>query len=517
MPIPNSLTSTSDLDTIQTIIHHLPKLIVLHQRSKNELLPSLSTSSHLSPQAQQLSAQFIDDKLNLFRFYKRSKFDIDNTLLTLSLTLQWRLNSSIHTISPSQIDPLYLRQPLFFFHPDLKDKWSRPCAILNLKHVCRSDDGSLDGLKQFIAWSWEIGRRYIQHTNSVTLDNLFAQPSTASQLEPSALQLQMVLMVDLKDATLNNLELELLPYFIDLLKNHYPGMVGTIYVLNYGWMYAGMWQVAKRVLPQSALDRIMFPNQKELSEFFEPAHLLVEHGGELVYEYDPTNNPIISQYHSQPTSSSFGDTSTSLTVAAAQPSPTLSRRSSAESLRELFFSAPTTPYPGTPIHHHHQRPSWLSMTTFNTGHHTPVVGRTHQHRHSLSVSKFGEAVAYNLAKQNRNRPGSFKLYLPQSHGVTSEYSSEDSTLTPTDSAPEEDVDEDDVKISISLPHTPWKNLDVRKSSVETWHARIDSASTNLLMIDNAIENPGQLILFFFPSTPSDPIILIYMFILLQNQ
>jgi CRAL/TRIO domain len=94
-----------------------------------------------------------------------------------------------------------------------------------------------------------------------------------------------------------------LPYFVDLLKNHFPGMVGAsehpspsplachslsralktnyfpplppVFVLNYSWMYAAMWAMAKRVMPQAVLERIIFPSVPELLEFFEPEHLLI--------------------------------------------------------------------------------------------------------------------------------------------------------------------------------------------------------------------------------------------------
>lgn len=69
-------------------------------------------------------------------------------------------------------------------------------------------------------------------------------------------------------------EVELLPYFMTLLKNHFPGMVGAVFVLNYGWSFAGMWGLAKRVLPQTALDRILFPTQEELLQFFDEGSLL---------------------------------------------------------------------------------------------------------------------------------------------------------------------------------------------------------------------------------------------------
>jgi len=69
-------------------------------------------------------------------------------------------------------------------------------------------------------------------------------------------------------------EVELLPYFMALLKNHFPGMVGAVFVLNYGWSFAGMWGLAKRILPQTALDRILFPTSTELLQFFDKDCLL---------------------------------------------------------------------------------------------------------------------------------------------------------------------------------------------------------------------------------------------------
>ena len=57
-------------------------------------------------------------------------------------------------------------------------------------------------------------------------------------------------------------------------------MVGAIFVLNYGWAYAGMWQVAKRMLPKAALERILFPNYAELLSYFDKNHLLA---GNLIF------------------------------------------------------------------------------------------------------------------------------------------------------------------------------------------------------------------------------------------
>ncbi|KAH9812480.1 hypothetical protein DFH28DRAFT_1096918 [Melampsora americana] len=522
--------------SIQTFKSHLTTLTQLQQRSHHELLQSFnhSNSVQLSNQAIQLLSHFLDDKLNLYRFLKREKFDIENTLKLLSNTLQWRLDSQIDLLSSSSIDPFYHHQPLFYFHPQLKDKWSRPCGVLNLKHVSRTEDGTLDGLKEFIAWSWELGRRYMQDSNSDSLNTILSQPENLnSNADPKTvpIQLQMVIIVDLKDASLNNLELELIPYFMDLLKNNFPGMVGAIFVLNYGWMYSGMWQVAKRVLPQSALDRIMFPSEKELLKFFNPSNLSTQHGGSFEYQYHHLNNPIINSYGKAPSVANtisalpttlptedpaeLNDQSLKMIHHISELSPSLSRISSLESLRDLFFSAPTTPwqtsYPSTPARGH--RPNWLSMTTVHTGHHTPVS--SHQRHHSLSVSKFGEAIRENLLRKaqreewndapllrSTNPLRDFRLYLPSKKLTT-----EEEELTPSNSdcsatvVPDDDDDReaDDqsppMQISISMPETstPWthsakSNLKNCKPNAQ-WLIKIGSTSS---IVDRTI-SPSDLL------------------------
>jgi hypothetical protein len=140
-------------------------------------------------------------------------------------------------------------------------------------------------------------------------------------------------------------------------------------VLNYSWMYAAMWTMAKRVMPQAVLERILFPSIPELLTFFDPQHLLKgmyppfpfispstlltsgagptdkEHGGTVSYTYSPSK--------------------TLLNLGGAPPP---SRTSSFESIYEVFYSVPATPRPSqptTPVPGAAQLPppEWLSMTT----------------------------------------------------------------------------------------------------------------------------------------------------------
>ncbi|GAA6000778.1 hypothetical protein JCM10207_004656 [Rhodosporidiobolus poonsookiae] len=303
-----------------------------------DLLPALRDELDLDEEAVGAGKAFLQDRVTVFRFCRRARFSPTSALKLLHATLHWRFTSSLRNLTAASIAPTYRTHPLFFFHPALADRFGRPCAVLNLRHVQRTDDGSLDSLKDFIRVCWEAGRRY--------LSDLSRQ--AGEQDDP---KLQMVLIVDLEGAGMSNLEVELLPFFMDLLKSHFPGMVGGVFLLNYGWAYAGMWQLAKRVLPKTALERIMFPTEDELLEFFEEDHLLVAHGGTVDYKYSPAN-PILEKYGqallppSRPSS--------------AYPSPHPSRSPSSTSLSTAMYHSAPNSRPTTPTLS--RRPSGLVMT-----------------------------------------------------------------------------------------------------------------------------------------------------------
>jgi hypothetical protein len=129
--------------------------------------------------------------VTVFRFCRRARFSPNAALKLLHATLTWRNSSSLRTLTPAAIPSVYLSNPLFFFHPDLIDRFGRPCAVLNLKHVQRTEDGKLDALKDLSKLGWEIGRRWLSDLSR----------SRKGQ-EPT---LQMVVIVDLDQAGMSNL------------------------------------------------------------------------------------------------------------------------------------------------------------------------------------------------------------------------------------------------------------------------------------------------------------------------
>ncbi|GJN87893.1 hypothetical protein Rhopal_000848-T1 [Rhodotorula paludigena] len=317
MATAESLRARKD-QIVAQYVEHADLVRDVQKQAIADILPALRDEDNLSDEDLAAGDELLRDRVTVFRFCRRARFSPSAALKLLHSTVHWRLTSSLRYLEPSAIHARYLTKPLFFFHPSLVDRFGRPCAILNLRYVQRTEDGTLDALKDYARLGWEIGRRYLSDLSR----------KAGEDQDP---KLQMVVIVDLEGAGMSNLEMELLPFFLDLLKSHFPGMVGAIFVLNYGWAYAGMWQLAKRVLPNTALERILFPNKDELLEFFDEDHLLVEHGGKVHYEYTPAN-PILEKY---------GRSTYPPSSATSSRGPTPSA-SSASLNAEVFHSAPGT-------------------------------------------------------------------------------------------------------------------------------------------------------------------------------
>lgn len=63
---------------------------------------------------------------------------------------------------------------------------------------------------------------------------------------------------------LTHQEVELLPTLFSVGHNSFPGVFETVYIVNAGWSHRAMWNsVVKRLLPRSAIDKVVFLESKE--------------------------------------------------------------------------------------------------------------------------------------------------------------------------------------------------------------------------------------------------------------
>ncbi|CEH17392.1 hypothetical protein CBOM_03436 [Ceraceosorus bombacis] len=312
----------------------------------------------------------------LFRFFRRARFSQEGALSLLTGSLLWRIRTDLPALNLSSLHPIFVappagRPPLFWANTRFRDRYKRPCGVINLRSLERADVDGLNEVREYIVACMECIRRQLAEDyaryrqdrkgkgsrnalqiarNQQEIDDGFAVPEAVPPL-------QMVIAISLKSSGIANLEMELLPFLLDLLKNHFPGMVGAIYMMHYGWVHSGMWGLAKRVLPKEALARIFFPSNAEMAaEHFEPDHLLTEWGGDWdVKMTDETNDIMIR--HARPARSGRQSQPSSLPGSPTEKDqsarPTLSRTGSFESVLDEYHSfAPSlTPVAARKLHH----------------------------------------------------------------------------------------------------------------------------------------------------------------------
>ncbi|EST06893.1 CRAL-TRIO domain protein [Kalmanozyma brasiliensis GHG001] len=344
------------LDLVGKYKTHYPAVEKLHKLAKEQIVDDVASQLDLNEEGKARVLLYLSDFANLFRFYRRSRYDHDQAINLLNATLLWRMRTDLDLLSLSSLNPLYVtppppNPPLFWVNSHFRDFYGRPCGIINLRSVERTAEGTLDQIKEYIVACMEMMRRYVADLYRASTDGQQGDSQEGMILQAS-------IAIDLASSGMANLELELLPFLLDLLKNHVPGMVGAVYILNYGWVHAGMWAVIKRVLPQQALAKIFFPSYEELKEHFDAKAIPACYGGELDVAVESSTNDVLRKY-GRPRRASNATPAASASTPPHSPgvSRHISRNNSYDSIYEVFYSADSTPWASRPITPRHSEPS----------------------------------------------------------------------------------------------------------------------------------------------------------------
>ncbi|BEI81069.1 hypothetical protein CcaverHIS002_0202290 [Cutaneotrichosporon cavernicola] len=165
-------------------------------------------------------------------------------------------------------DPLAPR-PRAIRRPPLSqtDRLGHPVAVLTLREVVRDEAGSLTELKDWLWFALEMVRR--------VLADYWVAHKRGTGAEGA------VLLVDAKDAGYRNLEVELLPTLFSVGHNSFPGLFESVYIVNAGWSHRTMWNsIIKRLLPKSAIDKVVFLDDKQqIAQVFNLDQLPEAYGG----------------------------------------------------------------------------------------------------------------------------------------------------------------------------------------------------------------------------------------------
>ncbi|KAJ3555644.1 hypothetical protein NM688_g2461 [Phlebia brevispora] len=239
---------------------HLEEVHELQRTLTLEILPGLVDEFQLDDDSQEYCLDFLEDAGTIFRTLRRHKFISSFALQALRETLVWRLR----ILRPVVTAPL---SPFLHCLPTtVHDPFGRPIVVLNVASICSAPSD----IKSSFIHNMELLRMHLVHLNEL-------------QFAVSRPILQYVALLDIRGISFNNAQqnIELFNWFVRELLPRFPGMLGAVFVLNYSWAHAGIWNLAKRLLPVTALERVFFPSEAELQDYFSSQALPRDLGGDL--------------------------------------------------------------------------------------------------------------------------------------------------------------------------------------------------------------------------------------------
>ncbi|KAI9257635.1 CRAL-TRIO domain-containing protein [Sporodiniella umbellata] len=253
---------------------------------------------------------------------KDAEFAKEETIAKLLNTIQWRAEKKISRMTYQSVTPEFFENGFSFFHK--QDLIGRPVAIIQMRHFPKFSDKTKnlsDFMQPFACLVMEMARQITRDKTKENEDK-GAKPSLVSQIS---------IVIDIAKAPFVPVDTHLVQALKNITNERFPGFIGSVYIVNFGWMYQGIWQVVKLVLSDRAKARVNFVSSQELKQIISEKNLVKALGGEDEYIWSLGSDPILDLYATE--------------TRFTPPSPTidtrLSRSTSLSSMdSSLFFDAP---------------------------------------------------------------------------------------------------------------------------------------------------------------------------------
>ncbi|RCH99823.1 hypothetical protein CU098_009057 [Rhizopus stolonifer] len=277
--------------------------------------------------------EYANDRVSIFRILKDAEFSEEKTMERLLDTIQWRKDEKVARITYDSVTPEFFENGFAFFHK--QDLIGRPVAVIQMRHFPKFRDKTKtisDVMLPFACLVMEIAR---QITRDLTREN----EKSNSRL---VLVSQISIVIDIAKAPFVPIDSSLMHSLKDIVNSRYPGFVGSVYIMNFGWMYQGIWQVAKLVLSEQAKSRVSFISAEEIKQIIAVDDLPRALGGNNDFEWTLETDLILDMYA---TDKRFEDI-----LPPTRPSRSSSVSSTTSS---IFYDAPDfllSPSPFTPPH-----------------------------------------------------------------------------------------------------------------------------------------------------------------------
>ncbi|KAI0318889.1 CRAL-TRIO domain-containing protein [Amylostereum chailletii] len=261
MDIRHSLQTYSD-DLNRLYQDHLPQSTVLQRTLLDQVLPNVLEDANFATDERAIgrAKDWLEDTASVFRMFKRHKFTSTFAQEALRSALVWRLTTPL-TLE-NRRTTLRLLHPL---SPLAQDFLGRPVVVLRLAVL----DQCQEDIKTYMLCTLELLRIQLSALNTIR------------ESEGASPILQYVLLVDMAGVSLRTINVDLLTWYMRDAVPRFPGLLAAVFMLNYSWTHSGVWNVLKRILPDSALSKVFFPSREDLHRVILPSSLPKDYGGLL--------------------------------------------------------------------------------------------------------------------------------------------------------------------------------------------------------------------------------------------
>eukprot|EP01122_Echinamoeba_exundans_P013714 TRINITY_DN6027_c0_g2_i1.p2 TRINITY_DN6027_c0_g2~~TRINITY_DN6027_c0_g2_i1.p2 ORF type:complete len:340 (-),score=95.53 TRINITY_DN6027_c0_g2_i1:1608-2627(-) len=201
---------------------------------------------------------------DFLRFIRARKYELEPAYNMLMAALEWRTKEKPHLIKESDIAPEFAKGKAFFGG---YDKQGRIICWLRVRlHFSSQSDPELT--RRMCLWFIERG---LQMTKE---DVPFA-----------------TMVFDLSNFSLSNMDYKFVKYLIDVFANYYPDTLGVALVLNSPWLFSGCWALIKPWIDPVTATKVIFTDNKKITDWMDKAHVPKEAGGDLDVDFSKYEAP----------------------------------------------------------------------------------------------------------------------------------------------------------------------------------------------------------------------------------
>ncbi|KAI8065239.1 hypothetical protein BC940DRAFT_334902 [Gongronella butleri] len=224
---------------------------------------------------------YVQDHVTLFRFLKDAEFDREYAYQRIVDAVVWRRDKQFEKLCWSTLHPSFYENEHAFAYFRHQDRFGRPMALIRMRYFPSFGDLALaDTLPPFACLVMEIARRW-------TRDLTNKQGKLVSQIS---------VVIDIAKAPMVPPETRLIQEMRILTDDLFPGFFGSIYIMNFGWMYQGIWQMVKLMLTERAKSKVNFPSLDEVKTYIDLDNLPDFLGGNDTFEWSLEGDGILQQY-----------------------------------------------------------------------------------------------------------------------------------------------------------------------------------------------------------------------------